>query len=271
MLNDRFLVVKIGGAGGIDLESACRDAAGLFAQGYRMVLAHGGSERANRLGVDLGYPPRFLRSPSGHVSRHTDSRTRDIFIQATNEINAEIVQALQLHGVNSIGLVDPEHCILQGERKCALRTVVGGRVRVIRDDYSGRIRGVDVSQLCMMLELGFTPVVPPLALSNEYGLLNVDGDRAAAAIAGALGAGQLILLSNVPGLLQHYPEESSLVTYVPREGLDQALALAQGRMKRKILSVQEALEQGVAQAIVADGRLQQPLRRALAGGGTRFD
>ena len=89
-------------------------------------------------------------------------------------------------------------------------------------------------------------------------------------IAGALGADQLILLSNVPGLLSRFPEENSLVNHVQREGLDQALQWAHGRMKRKVLSVQEALEGGVMKAVVADGRLSQPLHRALTGGGTSF-
>jgi acetylglutamate/LysW-gamma-L-alpha-aminoadipate kinase len=269
-MNEGLLVVKIGGATDIDLMSTCQDVAELITQGYGLVLVHGGSERANHLSTELGHPPRFLRSPSGYVSRYTDKQTRDIYVRAVSELNSEIVQMLRFWGVDAAGLVHREQCVLRGERKKALRAVMDGRVRVIRDDYSGQVNSVDGMRLRLMLEEGITPVVPPMALSEVDGFLNVDGDRAAAVIAGVLDAHQLILLSNVPGLMQEYPKESSLVSFVPREGFDRALVWAQGRMKRKVLSAREALEQGVTNVVLADGRLQLPLQQALGGGGTRF-
>jgi acetylglutamate/LysW-gamma-L-alpha-aminoadipate kinase len=144
-------------------------------------------------------------------------------------------------------------------------------VRVIRDDYSGRIYRVQTDRLQELLGLGIVPVLPPLAWSDVDGWLNVDGDRAAAAVAAAIGAQQLIIVSNVSGLLQRYPIEDSLVAHVSQPELGRAIEWAQGRMKRKVMSVKEALDGGVRRVGLADGRVVHPLRRALAGGGTWFD
>jgi acetylglutamate/LysW-gamma-L-alpha-aminoadipate kinase len=102
------------------------------------------------------------------------------------------------------------------------------------------------------------------------GLLNVDGDRAAAAVSAALGARDLIILSNVRGLYRRFGDESSFVSQVNGREIESALDWAQGRMKRKVLGVQEALTGGVTRAIIADGRVENAVTRALAGEGTVF-
>jgi acetylglutamate/LysW-gamma-L-alpha-aminoadipate kinase len=112
------------------------------------------------------------------------------------------------------------------------------------------------------------PVVAPLALGAEGELLNVDGDRAAALIAGALGASSLIILSNVPGLLARHPDESSLIRFVASADLEMAEAKAGGRMKKKLLAAREALASGVARVVLSDSRRAHPVQAALAGEGT---
>ena len=270
MSPSHLLVIKIGGAAGIDPSGLCDDVAELTSEGRSMVLVHGASDRADRLALALGHPARFLISPSGHVSRYTDLQTRDIYVKAVCEVNTELVAALNSRGVQAVGLAGDGSCPLRGERKPAVRAVVDGHTQTIRDDYSGRLTGVECEAIGALLTRGLTPVVPPLAQSERDGLLNVDGDRAAAALAAALRAETLILLSNVPGLLREYPDETSLAHRVPADSLDQALIWAQGRMKRKVISVREALQAGVPRAALADARQPQPLRRALAGGGTWF-
>lgn len=268
-MRNRILVVKIGGAQNVDIHEACRDVAFMQQQGYQVLLVHGGSDRANRLSQELGCPVRFIQSPSGHTSRYTDWAARSIYVRAVNEVNAEIEAELQRYGITVAGLRGAQ-CVLYGQRKRAIPGIVDGRKQMIRDDYSGSITGVDLNRLRIYLANGYLPLVTPLANGGVDGLLNVDGDRAAAAIAGALGASRLVLLSNVPGLLRAYPSEESLVYRVPRSSLDLAMGWAQGRMKRKVLSVREALERGVDLAVVADGRVAEPLQRALNGAGTRF-
>jgi acetylglutamate/LysW-gamma-L-alpha-aminoadipate kinase len=269
MIEEGLLVVKIGGSRGVALEAICDDVALLRAQGVRLVLVHGGSARVDELSERLGVPPRFLRTPAGYLSRYTDARTREIYVQAVSGLNAEIVAALHARGLAAVGLAGRKGCVLLGRRKTGLRAVVDGRVRVIRDDYSGRVSQVQAGALEELLGAGRVPVVPPMAYSEQDGFLNVDGDRVAAVVAGALRADWLVLLSNVPGLMRRQ-SAGELVRRVERHQLDQALAWAQGRMKRKIVSVREALDLGVPRVVVADGGRPQPLQHALEGGGTWF-
>jgi len=122
--------------------------------------------------------------------------------------------------------------------------------------------------LRLLLEAGYTPVIAPLAISPEGDALNVDADRAAAMVAGAIGADQLILLSNVPGLLRQFPDESTLIRHIDKDRVEQSLEFAEGRMKKKVLGASEALGLGVRQVVFADGRQATPVANALAGQGT---
>jgi len=120
-----------------------------------------------------------------------------------------------------------------------------------------------------LMAAGLTPVIAPVAVSTEGEMLNIDGDRVAAAIAAAMGAEQLVILSNVPGLLRNPPDESTLIAHIPRSQAESHLdRYAQGKMKRKLIGTIEALQSGVDQVVIADGRVSHPLRKALAGRGT---
>ncbi len=267
MSGRELLVVKLGGGEGLDLHAACDD---LAAIGKRrpIVVVHGVSAIMNRLCLESGVEVQSLTSPSGHSSRYTPPAVRDIYIRAAELANGQVETALQERGTAAIGFVG-EDVALRAKRKSAIRAVVKGRVRVVRDDHSGSITDVDAALLRRALDRAQAPVLPPMAQSSD-GLLNVDGDRAAAAVAGALAADTLVILSNVGGLYRRFPDESSLVAEVPLTRISSALDWAQGRMKRKVLAAQEALNQGVGRVIIADGRVSVPVSRALAGAGTRF-
>ncbi len=270
MRENPLTVVKVGGGAGIDPRGVCADVAAWASGGQPIVVVHGASDRANRLSTAMGLQPRFLTSPSGHISRYTDPQARAIFVQAAHEANEEIVALLRGLGAAAIGLTG-ERSGLTAVRKQVLRAIVDGRTMVVRNDYSGKITAVDGDSLRSILASGQVPVVPPLARSESDGLLNVDADRAAASIAAALGAESLMIFTNVPGLMSRYPQENSLVPRVDRDQLDQALDWAQGRMKRKVLSVQQALDAGVRRVALADGRQSHPLLRAFSGEGTWFN
>ncbi len=269
MRSERVIVVKMGGSQGVRLADAVADIRELISEDVRVVVVHGGSQRANELGSELGYPARFLRSPSGHISRYTDERTRDIFVQAVEQLNGELIAALERVGVAAKGLTG-QKCAIDGERKGILRGTLDGRELIIRDDFSGDIRGVDEERLWRLLDKGYTPVLPPLAWSGKDGFLNVDGDRVAAQVAVALNAGEMILLSNVPGLLRDPGDEGTQIDKVSDSQLDRAERWAQGRMKRKLIGIRRALGGGVRSIVLADGRVERPLLRALGGSGTHF-
>jgi acetylglutamate/LysW-gamma-L-alpha-aminoadipate kinase len=263
------LVVKVGGGAGVNAEAVCRDVAGLVAEGRRIVLVHGTSAAADALATRAGLPVRQLVSPSGHVSRYTDPETLEIYVAAAaGQVNKTLVARLQSLGCNAVGLSGVDGRLLVAERKTAVRTVENGRQRVVRDDYTGHLQSADAGLLRLLLAAGYTPVIAPVALGTQGERLNVDGDRAAAQIAVALGAPSLAILSNVPGLLADFPDESSLVRHVPAANVEAAEALAAGRMKKKLLAAREALAGGVCRVILADSRCAEPVRAACAGQGT---
>ncbi len=262
---ENILVVKLGGGAGLDIAASCDDLAGL-ARNRPLVVVHGVSDRANQMCAEAGIPVRTITAPTGHSSRYTNLQTRAVYVQAAESANRELVERLSRLGVNTLGLCG-DQTLLHGERKSAIRAVVDGRVRIIRDDYSGSISGVDSACLLELLEQGCTPVIAPMAASAD-GLLNVDGDRAAAAVAVALGAAELVILSNVRGLYRSFGDENSFVHQVSAAQLESAMEWAQGRMKRKVLGAGEALAGGVRRVIIGDGRTSQPIQQALAGAGT---
>lgn len=268
-MTHRILVVKLGGTEGVDFSAICQDTAALLSQGQRLVLVHGGSAEANQLGEAVGYPPRFITSPSGYTSRYTDRRTLEIFAMAVNgKVNTLLVEQLQRLGVNALGLSGLDGRLMVATRKDTVQSIENGKRKIIRDDYTGKIETINTQLILTLLDSGYLPVVAPMAVSPAGEALNVDADRAAAMLAAALQAGTLLLLTAVPGLMRSFPDESTLIRSLPLQKLEEALNYAEGRMKKKILGAQEALQGGVSRVIIADGRIENPISNALQGNGT---
>ncbi|HIE24770.1 MAG TPA: [LysW]-aminoadipate kinase [Anaerolineales bacterium] len=262
-------VVKLGGTEGVDFFAISQDVARMIAEGQKLILVHGGSAEANALGEAVGKPPRFVTSPSGYTSRYTNRETLEVFAMAVKgKINTFLVEQLQKLGVNALGISGVDGGLLKAKRKSAIRIVENGKRKMLRDDYTGKINEVNISLLKILLDGGYSPVIAPMALSEKGEALNVDADRAAAEIAGALNADILLLLTAVPGLMRDFPDESTLIKEIPLANLDKAIEYAQGRMKKKILGASEALFKGVGQVIIADGRVENPISNALTGNGT---
>jgi [amino group carrier protein]-L-2-aminoadipate 6-kinase len=259
-----MLVVKIGGGSGVATEQIVQEVARLVAQGERVVLVHGGSDLTNTLSQQLGHETRMITSPSGMTSRYTDAETLRIFAMAVaGQINTEVVALLQKQGVNALGLSGVDGRLLVAKRKAVVRSVnPDGRVQILRDDYTGQIEQVNATLLRQLIATGYTPVIAPLALSHEGERLNVDGDRAAAAIACALHADDLAIMTNVPGLLADPQNAETLIRSVPSERLDEYMEYAKGRMRKKLLGAREALNGGVTRVCIGNAALPDVLRGA---------
>jgi [amino group carrier protein]-L-2-aminoadipate 6-kinase len=262
-------VVKLGGTAGVDFSAICNDAAELLKQGKQLIFVHGGSAEANSLGEALGTPPKMITSPSGYTSRYTDRKTLEIFLMAVNgKVNSLLTEQLQMLGINAFGVCGLDGRLIQATRKDSIQSIENGKRKIIRDDYTGKIDRVDGHLLYLLLHGGYLPVIAPVAVSEKGEALNVDADRAAAMVASALKAETLLLLTAVPGLMKNFPDESTLIRQLPQSQLSMAGEAAQGRMKKKILGAEEALQGGVNRVIIADGRIQNPISNALAGNGT---
>jgi acetylglutamate/LysW-gamma-L-alpha-aminoadipate kinase len=268
-MTESIIVVKLGGTEGVDFSTICADAAEFLAQGQKLVLVHGGSAEANALGQALGTPPKFITSPTGYTSRYTDRTTLEVFLMAVNgKVNSLLTEQLHGLGVNAFGLSGMDGSLMVATRKDSIQSVENGKRKIIRDDYTGKIESVNSNLLLTLLDMGYLPVIAPVAVSYKGEALNVDADRAAAMIASALKAETLILLTAVPGLMENFPDESTLIRSLPQAKLPAALEMAQGRMKKKVLGAEEALQGGVGKVIIADGRVEKPIANALAGNGT---
>ena len=265
-------VIKLGGTKGVDFSAICKDAVELLNKGKRLVFVHGGSAEANALGEGLGTPPRMITSPSGYTSRYTDRKTLEIFLMAVNgKVNSLLTEQLQMLGVDAFGLCGLDGRLMQATRKESVQSIENGKRKIIRDDYTGKIERVNSELLMMLLNVGYLPVIAPVAVSEKGEALNVDADRAAAMVASALKAENLLLLTAVPGLMKNFPDESTLIRHLPMNQLSAAGEAAQGRMKKKVLGAEEALKGGVSRVVIADGRIQNPISNALAGNGTVID
>lgn len=263
------LVVKIGGGAGVATEQIVREVAQCVARGERVVLLHGGSDLTNSLSRQLGHEARMITSPSGMTSRYTDGETLRIYAMAVaGEINTELVSLLQQQGVNALGLSGVDGRLLLARRKAVVRSVTSeGRIQILRDDYTGQIEQVNGALLRQLLDAGFTPVVAPLALSYQGERLNVDGDRAAAAIAAALHAEVLAVMTNVVGLLRNPTDPTTLIRAIPADRLEEYMEYAKGRMRKKLLGAQEALQGGVHRVCIGSASLQS----VLNGAGTTIE
>jgi acetylglutamate/LysW-gamma-L-alpha-aminoadipate kinase len=260
-------VVKIGGSLDVaEAEPLLRELATWTAP---LVIVHGAHGELDRLATALGHPPRMVTSERGELTRYTDAQTMDHFLMAyCGLVNKRLVEALRRLGADAVGLSAMDGGVAVGRRKPDLRIVDGDRRRILHDNHAGTIERIDTGLLRLLLSSGRLPVLTPPAISHDGEAINVDGDRLATEIAIALGAARLLVLMNVPGLLRDPDDPASLVPRLHPDEIDAHLHLARGRVRVKLLAAQRALAGGVGTVVLADGRGERPLARALEGGGS---
>jgi len=262
------LVVKIGGAPGNESGPLFED----LAHRSDYVLVHGGSAEVDRLGSELGRPSEYYTSPSGVVSRRSDPPHLEVVVLAlAGKVQTELVAGLAQHGVPAIGLSGVDGSLLLARRKEGARAVRNGRVFHLHDERAGALERVNGNLLRVLLAAHFAPVVGPPALTPDGEIVNVDADRVAARIAIDLGAPDLVFLTNVPGLLRDPIDPGSRVGRIVRSEFEGAMALARGRMRKKLVAVREALDGGVRRVCLASSQGPRPVERALGGEGTVFE
>tara|TARA_Y100000310_G_C20692569_1_gene823297 strand:- start:2564 stop:3352 length:789 start_codon:yes stop_codon:yes gene_type:complete len=259
-----MLVVKLGGSKGIDYDAFLED----LSKYDEVILVHGGNQELNDVSSKMGKQVRMVTSVSGYESRYTDRETIELFSMAyCGKVNKMIVEKLQRFGKNAVGLSGVDGRLLVGKRKPFIKVNENGKKKILRDDYTGRVEEVNKDFLSLLLNNNYFPVISPPALSYDNERINVDGDRAAAKIAAAFKC-DLLIFSNTPGFLKDVDDEGSLIKKISKDNLEEYMVFAQGRMKKKVMGVLEALDSGVSKVILADARVKEPLTKALEGRGT---
>ncbi|OYR53423.1 acetylglutamate/acetylaminoadipate kinase [Halorubrum halodurans] len=270
---DPPVVVKIGGAKAVDPAGAVGDVADLVDDGRAVVVVHGGSTVVDETIERLGMEPEYVESASGVTGRFTDADAMEAFTMAmAGKLNTELTALFREAGVDAVGLSGVDGGLLSGPRKSAVRVLEDGKKKIKRGEHSGRIESANADLLAGLLADGYTPVVsPPMeGRESDGGVtpVNADADRAAAAVAGALGA-DLVLLTDVAGVYADPEDPDTLIESAATP--DDLVALesaAEGFMSKKVMAATEALSGGSARVVVADANADDPVLAALAGSGT---
>ena len=257
-----MIVVKIGGSIVDELHPTTIADIKKTSEITKLVVVHGGGKEVTIIANKLGKTQGFVVSPGGVRSRYTDKETAEIYTMVmAGKLNKVIVRLLLQHGIKAAGISGIDGGVLKADRKKKLVIMnEKGRKMVIDGGYTGKINSVDPSLITLLLENEYLPVLSPVALSEEYDFLNVDGDRAAAYVAGAMKANKVIFMTNVNGLRLN----DSLVTHITVEQAKAALPRIGFGMEKKVLAAIEALQMGVNEAVIASGQTQKPLSKAIA-------
>ena len=256
-----MITIKIGGSVVNDLHPSVVADIKKVSDHEETIIVHGGGKEVTKVTKQLGKEPKFVVSPGGVKSRYTDLETAEIFTMVmSGRINKTIVRMLQKNGINAIGLSGIDGKIIQANRKKKLIIMnEKGRKQVIDGGYTGKITQINAPLITTILDQGYTPVISPIAISEENDFLNVDGDRAAANIAGHVKSDKVLFLTNVDGLLMDEKLVDTLTLTKAKEILPQ---IGFG-MEKKILAATEALEMGVKEALIANGQRENPITSAI--------
>jgi acetylglutamate kinase len=246
-----LVVVKYGGNAMIDEDlkrAFAEDMVFLRQVGLRPVVVHGGGPQINTMLDRLGITSEFRGG-----LRVTTPETMDVVrMVLTGQVSRELVGLLNTHGPHAVGLSGEDGGLLQARRRAA--TVNGETVDI---GLVGDVVGVNPSAVLDLLDAGRIPVVSTVApdLDDPTQVLNVNADSAAAALAIALGARKLIVLTDVEGLYRSWPDTTSLVRRIRASDLAELLPSLDSGMRPKMEACWRAVEGGVGRAHVIDGRL----------------
>jgi acetylglutamate/LysW-gamma-L-alpha-aminoadipate kinase len=257
-----MITIKIGGSVVDGLHPSTVSDIKKVSEQEKLILVHGGGKEVTKISEALGKEQKFIVSPGGIKSRYTDKETAEIFTMVmSGKINKMIVGMLQKNGINAVGLSGVDGKIIQAERKKKLVVInEKGRKMIIDGGYTGKIKDVNASLIRSILDQDYVPVISPIALSDEFDFLNVDGDRAAAYVAGKMQSDKILFLTNVDGLLM----DNKLVKKLSLAEAKEILPKIGFGMEKKILAATEALDMGVKEALVANGQKENPISTAIA-------
>ena len=250
--NGKTVVVKYGGNAMVNdslKEQVMEDIVLLWLIGVRIVLVHGGGPEITDLMAKLGKEPSFVDG-----LRVTDKETVDIVqMVLAGKVNKSLVNLLEMKGGRAIGLSGMDGRLIEAA------------VKDERLGYVGQITKIHIKPVTDLLEKGYIPVISTVGCDKQGNTYNINGDTAAAHIAGALNAERLIMMTDVPGVLRDKDDRSTLI---PEFTVEEARTLAEegvisGGMIPKVDCCVEAIEKGVKHVVIMDGRVPHSILMEL--------
>ena len=248
----KTVVIKYGGNAMINEElkqQVMEDIALLWLIGVKVVLVHGGGPEISHIMKRLGKEAVFIDG-----LRVTDKETVDIVqMVLAGKINKTLVNLIQMKGGHAVGLSGIDGGILEA------------KVKDERLGFVGEITKVRPQPIQDLLEKNYIPVVSTVASDRQGNTFNINGDTAAAYLAGALGAERLIMMTDISGILMDKDDPSTLI---PRITVSEARKLydqgvISGGMIPKVDCCIEALEHGVDNVVIMDGRIPHSILMEL--------
>ncbi len=246
--NGKIVVVKYGGNAMINEElkqQVMEDIVLLHLVGVKVVLVHGGGPEISELMGKLGKKAEFVDG-----LRVTDKETVDIVqMVLAGKINKTLVNLIEMKGGNAMGISGMDGRLIEAT------------VKDQRLGYVGKIIGVNIKPVTDLIEKGYIPVISTIGCDKEGNAYNINGDTAAAHIAGALGAERLIMMTDIAGVLKDKDDPSSLISHITVKEAEKLYdqGIISGGMIPKVDCCIEALNHGVNKVIIMDGRVSHSI------------
>lgn len=260
-----MIIIKIGGGKDINIEGIIKDLSEL---NEKFIIIHGANYFRDKLLKDLGKEKKILTSVSGYSSVFSDIDTIDAIMMSYSGLrNKRIVELCHQHGINAIGLSGIDGGLIKGRRNRGIRIKDGSKIKLIRD-FSGKPKEINTELLNMLLENEYVPVICiPIIDENNYAI-NSENDDIINLLKNTLQARKIIQLIEAPGFLDNKDDPNSLVKKMSSDDLLAKEKQVQGRIKRKILALRKLFDSGNCIVYISDGRVEHPVKDALAGKGT---
>ena len=240
----KVVVVKYGGNAMVNetlKQQVMEDIVLLWLIGVKVVLVHGGGPEINEMMEKLGKQSEFVDG-----LRVTDKETVDIVqMVLAGKVNKTLVNMLALKGGKAVGLSGMDGRLIEA------------KVKDEKLGYVGEITKIHIKPVNDLLEKGYIPVISTLGIDKQGNTYNVNGDTAAANIAGALGAERLIMMTDVAGILKDKDDPDTLI---PEITINEANSLYEsgivsGGMIPKVECCIDAIHKGVKHVVIMDGRV----------------
>ena len=247
-----IVVIKYGGNAMINeqlKQQVMEDIVLLWLIGVKVVLVHGGGPEINELMNKLGKKAEFVDG-----LRVTDKETVDIVqMVLAGKVNKTLVNLLEMKGGKAMGISGMDGRLIESE------------IKDERLGYVGKITKVHITPVLDLLEKGYIPVISTIGCDKQGNAYNINGDTAAAFVAGALGAQRLIMMTDIDGILRDKDDPSTIIPHLTIEEIDQLKGegIISGGMIPKVDCCIEAIHKGVKNVVIMDGRVPHSILMEL--------
>jgi acetylglutamate kinase len=249
----KSFVIKYGGAAQVKeelKESFAKDIALLNFIGIKTTIVHGGGPKISATMEKMGKKPKFVQG-----QRVTDQETMDIVEMVLGGlVNKEIVSLINNHGGKAVGLSGKDGGLIKAKKKLIKKSSAKGIDEIIDIGLVGEVTQVDPHIIISLEKEGFVPVISPVGVGPKGETLNINADYVAASVASALKAEKLILLTDVPGIID---KKDRIISTLKKQQIKKLVddGTISGGMLPKVQACLKAIEGGVSKTHIIDGRV----------------